>query len=86
MITKRKKKQLPPIKVWPWRAAPQRYKRLGNFGGDEDWVILVPNWCAKDPLVELQFLGVGSENYLPNWGYIQKDVVKEGIVVIVGHA
>jgi len=30
------------IKIWPWKTAPKKYKKLSDNGGDEDWVVYVP--------------------------------------------
>lgn len=30
------------IILWPWREAPDEYKKLSPHGGDEDWVLHVP--------------------------------------------
>lgn len=30
------------IKVWPWIAAPKKFKKLSKAGGDEDWLAYVP--------------------------------------------
>lgn len=31
-----------PICVWPFEHAPTELQKLSDFGGDEDWVALVP--------------------------------------------
>jgi hypothetical protein len=31
------------ITVWPFDAAPKKYKERSQNGGDEDWVALVPD-------------------------------------------
>jgi hypothetical protein len=30
------------IRVWRWEDAPEKYRRLSEHGGDEDWVAFVP--------------------------------------------
>lgn len=36
------------VKLWPWDDAPEGYKLLSSFGGDEDWVIEVPRKYQYD--------------------------------------
>lgn len=31
------------ISVWTWKRAPENFKNLSRYGGDEDWVAFVPN-------------------------------------------
>jgi hypothetical protein len=31
------------VRIWPFGAAPRPYQDLSPFGGDEDWVILIPS-------------------------------------------
>lgn len=31
------------IKVWPFEHAPDKYKKLSQNGGDEDWIAFVPD-------------------------------------------
>jgi hypothetical protein len=41
------------ICVWKWEDAPKYYRDIGSRGGDEDWVVYVPDE------VEL--------TWIPNW-------------------
>ena len=39
-----------PAKVWPFRQAPERYRKMSRHGGDEDWVMyLPPSWGDETP-------------------------------------
>lgn len=35
------------IKVWPFSLAPKKFAGLSNNGGDEDWLVLVPEVYSK---------------------------------------
>jgi hypothetical protein len=66
-----------PIMVWEFNRAPREYRALSEYGGDEDWVVFVPEgW-----------------DYTPNWvnkidacDEPQQIMVKGGIVYIGAHA
>lgn len=33
----------PCIRLWRWADAPEKYRRLSQHGGDEDYVAYIPN-------------------------------------------
>lgn len=44
--------QKPPlIQVWKFRNAPAEYRDLSGHGGDEDWVMFVPQSLSSDPQI-----------------------------------
>lgn len=67
----------PPIRVWRFYDAPEKFRKLSGHGGDEDWLALVP----KD------FPGG-----VPDWAFSQAfgccDVsehrLKNGAMVVIG--
>ena len=38
------------IYMWSFAEAPQQYKNLSTHGGDEDWVVYIPNNVSYPPL------------------------------------
>jgi hypothetical protein len=46
--------QAEPIVVWEFRKAPQEYRDLSPYGGDEDWLAVLP---------------ADYKDYTPGWIY-----------------
>jgi hypothetical protein len=42
------------IKVWRFQDAPECYKMLSNSGGDEDWVVFVPDTLKGEYIAWLE--------------------------------
>ena len=38
----KKCKRIYPIRIWQFRDAPLKYRKLSRNGGDEDWLAVVP--------------------------------------------
>lgn len=59
-----------PIRVWRFADAPEKYRKLSEDGGDEDWLAVVPKALSEVP----PWMGEGtsfgccsvSERKLPN--------------------
>jgi len=66
------------ISVWPFWAAPEKYKKLSPHGGDEDWLAFVPCGMSQ-PL----WMESGT-----SFGYcdVSEHDVGEGTVYIGAHA
>ena len=43
-----------PIKIWKFELAPEKYRKLSTFFGDEDWLALVPPLYKNDYLSFLE--------------------------------
>lgn len=65
-----------PIKVWRFADAPKEYRELSEHGGDEDWVIFVPDTLADEYLDWL-------ESYVH---YSEPQQVDGGNLYITAHA
>lgn len=38
---------MPPMLVWRYYDAPKQYQDMSPHGGDEDWIMFIPE-CLKD--------------------------------------
>ena len=47
-----------PVTLWAFEEAPEEYRKLSPHGGDEDWIIFVPQTWA--PILSI------SEDHLPD--------------------
>jgi len=36
------------IRIWPWKSAPPQFRKLSNNGGDEDWIVYIPQEHLSD--------------------------------------
>jgi len=70
------------IKVWRFEDAPAEYQALSTNGGDEDWVVFVPDGFAE---VHIPFLVEGGSGSIGCW-CIEEHAVKGGKVCIGSHA
>ena len=68
------------IKVWPWRYAPKKHKKLSQHGGDEDWVAFVPNEYGD------YWIGWAEEGTAFGCCSVDEYEVKGGAVLIGAHA
>jgi len=71
-----------PIRIWPFRDAPEEFKRLSDNGGDEDWLAFVPQWIWDRTEGWIPFLDVGHFGV----SHVNKYVVPGGVVLIGCHA
>lgn len=64
------------ITVWPFSDAPERFRALSTFHGDEDWIVVTPEEMPRPPWVEIM-----SPDYETHW------IDGDGLTVyITGHA
>ena len=77
---KNKERRKKYIKIWPFDLAPEKYRRLSQNGGDEDWLALVPKWI--DEKYYLSFLDT------PHFGFsdVERHELKDYVVYIGCHA
>jgi hypothetical protein len=68
------------IKMWPWKFAPEGLKALSQSGGDEDWVVFVPQ-AILDTWYEPTWL-----MYIDTMHDAQEFIVDGGKVYIGAHA
>ncbi len=65
--------------VWRWEDAPKRFQCLSFSGGDEDWVIWIPEMFKED----IEYLSCFRQNYSAyDWHPIP---LNGGYVVILAH-
>ncbi len=69
--------KLTMIRIWQWKDAPLRWRELSYNGGDEDWVMYVPDGCNADTYRLEQAIGICTTNVHP---------VQGGLVYIGVHA
>lgn len=80
------------IRIWPWDLAPEEFKKLSRHGGDEDWVIYVPETLRKADLVPaILWLPLNTDDDSIDWikGFGWSDVHRldnGGYVIITAHA
>lgn len=74
-----------PMQIWPFRAAPEAYRALSEHGGDEDWVVFIPDDCDSVPWC-FDFDPEGEDQYVSPWGHGRVYRVEGGRVLIFAHA
>lgn len=67
-----------PIQVWRYDDAPRELKEMSKFGGDEDWVALVPPHSANE------WLGWAEEGTPFGCCGVQRVELDDGRVVLIG--
>ena len=70
----------PPITIWPFHQAPDHYRDLSPFGGDEDWLAFIPEPLSHEFIAWMQ---PGSSFGCCD---VSEHKVKGGIVRIGAHA
>ena len=73
------KRKRPPILVWRWEDAPQKYRKLSDHGGNEDWLAYVPDVYVKDWIGWIEGVGFGCCD-------VSAHTAPGGIVRIGAHA
>ena len=66
------------IKMWPWRTAPKKYKKLSKSGGDEDWIVYVPGEYKEDVDLSRWLHTIDSDNKP------QKVLLENGDYIYIG--
>ena len=69
--------KLTMIRLWRFQDAPLRYRELSAHGGDEDWVMYVPDGCNADTYRLEQAIGICDTSVI---------AVAGGMVYIGAHA
>ncbi len=66
------------IKVWPWKMAPNKFKKLSTMGGDESWLAYVPGEY-KEALDQDPWINAMDSTYNP-----QIDQLENGDYIYIG--
>lgn len=69
------------IKVWPWRDAPIKYKKLWQKGRQPEWIAVVSKHAARSPRYkDIPWLSGGNE-----FGtHVESFKMKDGSVAYLG--
>lgn len=74
------------ILVWQWDDAPEAYQELSEHGGDEDWVVFVPQAVLNDWAGDwLLPSWIGNGKYGP-LGWLEEHDIDGGKLFIGAHA
>lgn len=78
------------ITVWRFDDAPEEYRNLSTHGGDEDWVIFVPQELVGSATALDLELDTGDtwewKRWARVWGWLRHYEVEGGVVFIAAHA
>lgn len=77
------------IKVWKWNDAPEKYKALSTHGGDEDYIVYVPEELVEEyhPFHDAVWWNEDESAWMAGWGWYHKPYrIDEGRVIIFAHA
>jgi hypothetical protein len=66
-------------KIWTFFDAPPEYRQLSGHGGDEDWVVFIPDGVDIYPLT-------WDDSYIQYWGHMDRHEVAGGVVIIFAHS
>ncbi len=66
-------------KIWRFADAPQHYREQSSNGGDEDYVVFIPDGLELWPLDH-------GGDYVPGWGHCDHLEVSGGTLLIFAHA
>jgi hypothetical protein len=67
----------PHIKVWRFHDAPDEFKRLSTYGGDEDWLAHIPVEYANEYINWLEYGSFGCCE-------ISEHKLEDGSVIKIG--
>jgi hypothetical protein len=71
------------LKIWRFEDAPTKYRKLSTNGGDEDWLVFIPNSVAENVLM------YGMPYWMESMGCCSTDsytLPNGDVVVIASHA
>ena len=66
------------IQVWRWEDAPEDFRQMSKYGGDEEWVALVP------PALAGERIGWIGEGGTPFGQHVQRKALADGSELCIG--
>lgn len=60
-----------PVEIWRWEDAPEKYRKLSEHGGDEDWVAFIPAEMPDKEIPGVNFGGFDISEHETDGGIVR---------------